>query len=294
MPNTDFFPELSTDAINVGSDFTECLTDTLAEMQADIEGKAEANHEHEGYAVENHTHNEYSLFDHTHTAAQIGAIAKTLQFTNDNGSVEYSFGVDSEKNILTEINSWEVGFHTAYAVGNTEGNPTVDSYRYLVHKTNPNIGWVLAFSGQGEVYTNYEHNGVWRGWRKLYTTNDTAANVLWAGARYMNAGHTITPSKKLSECRNGWMLEWSDYDSDTDISNNYNIVHTPIYKRNVAGDWNGQNMMICVPNYVTNDGTTTTYVIKQLFVYDDKIVGHALNSTGSTNIDVVLRAVYEF
>jgi hypothetical protein len=57
MPNTDFFPEFSTDVINVGSNFNECLTDTLEEMQADIEGKAEADHIHTGYADAVHEHN---------------------------------------------------------------------------------------------------------------------------------------------------------------------------------------------------------------------------------------------
>lgn len=56
MPNTDFFPELSTDVINVGSDFTECLTDTLEEMQTNIEGKAEADHTHTEYSPVAHAH----------------------------------------------------------------------------------------------------------------------------------------------------------------------------------------------------------------------------------------------
>ena len=226
------------------------------------------------------------------TAEDVGAIAKSLQFTADNGNVEYSFGADSGKNILTEINGWGIGLHTAYAAIGTAGNPnTADAFRYLVHKTSANIGWILAFGGHGSVYANYDQNGTFRGWRCLY---DTENAPLWTGGWFMNAGHTITPSKKLSECRNGWMLEWSDYDADTSTANNYNIVQTPIYKRNVAGNWSGQNMMVSVPTYIDTNGGTVTHALKQLVVHDDKIVGHALNSTGSINIDVVLRAVYEW
>lgn len=361
-------------------------------------GYATSNHAHTEYAPASHSHTGYAPSNHTHTANAVGAIAKSLQFTNDNGGVEFSFGTNSGKNILTEINSWGVGFHTAYAISGTDGNPNeTDSFRYLVHKTSANIGWVLAFGGQGDVYVNYDHDGTYRGWRNLYTTSNpptaaevgaidkslqftadngdvkenlsavdvlatiaakpagvytfyagvgatnnplstsawryivhktnvnygwllafgsegsvfgnylhegnwkgwtaiynATANTLWTGAKYMNAAHTATPSKKLSECRNGWMLEWSDYDADTDTANNYNIVHTPIYKRNVAGNWSGQNMMVLVPNYVSTDGATSTFCIKQLLVHDDKIVGHALNSTGANSIDVVLRAIYEF
>lgn len=71
MPNTDFFPEFSTDVINVGADFNECLTDTLEEMQTDIEGKAETNHTHTDYATSNHTHDGFADETHGHTYADV-------------------------------------------------------------------------------------------------------------------------------------------------------------------------------------------------------------------------------
>lgn len=93
------------------------------------------------------------------------------------------------------------------------------------------------------------------------------------------------------------MLEWSDYDSSGDTSgtsNNYNIVHTPIYKRNVAGNWAGQSMMFAIPNYISDDGKSQAIAIKQLRVHDTKLVGHESNDQNANNLDVVLRAVYEF
>lgn len=332
------------------------------------------------------------------TAAEVGAIAKSLQFTSDNGNVQFSFNADSGKNILTEIDSWGIGFHTAYAIGGTEGNPnTSDSFRFLVHKTSANIGWVLAFGGSGTIYVNYEHAGAFRGWRQLYSTLNppTAAEVgaiskalqftadngdvkenlsgknvlstikakaigfytfyseagttgnpqasfgwrylvhktdvnhgwvlafgsdgsiftnylsdgtwlgwktvfdatptaLWRGTKVMTSSETITPSKKLSECRNGWMLEFSDYNNDSSSAANTNFVQLPIFKRNTNGDWDGRNMMFPVPNYISDDGATVGHAIKQLIVHDNKLVGHVANDKNSANLDVCLRAVYEF
>lgn len=138
-----------------------------ASEKAAWNSKAEGDHTHTGFATETHNHDS-------------DYIAKSLQFTNNSGGVEFSFGENSGKNILTEISGWGVGFHTAYAITGTEGNPVADnSFRYLVHKTSANIGWVIAISGHGELYINYEHNGAYRGWRKVYSTLNppTAAEV---------------------------------------------------------------------------------------------------------------------
>ena len=362
------------------------------------DGKAAGNHSHTpasiGAAAASHTH-DYAAPGHNHDAAYI---AKALQMTADNGNVEFSFGSNSGKNILTEIDGWGIGFHTAYAIGGTEGNPnTSDSFRYMVHKTSARIGWVLAFGGAGTVFVNYDHNGTFRGWRQLYSTanpptaaevgaiskslqftsdtgdvkenltgqdvlakikakgigfytfysasgttnnpqasygyrylvhktdvnhgwvlafgsdgstftnylsdgtwlgwktlHDVTPTALWTGAKLMKADQTVTPSKPLSKCQHGWMLEWSDFDSSDNTANNYNIVHTPIFKRNVAGAWSGQNMMVAVPNYISEDGVTQSYALKQFAVHDNKLVGHATGNSNTNNLDVVLRAVYEF
>ena len=110
----------------------------------------------------------------------------------------------------------------------------------------------------------------------------------------MTNSETITPSKKLSDCRTGWMLEWSDYNADSTSSANTNFVQTPIYKRNASGSWDGKNMMFTVPNYLSDDGATQSTAIKQLIVYDNKLVGHVANNKNTANLDVCLRGIYEF
>lgn len=37
------------------------------------------------------------------------------------------------------------------------------------------------------------------------------ANMLWSGGWFMAGHQTVTPSKPLSECRNGWVLMWCKY-----------------------------------------------------------------------------------
>ena len=56
------------------------------------------------------------------------------------------------KNVLTEISNMPQGFHTAYAIAGTTGNPeTTESYRYLIHKTSTTIGWIWAFGADGSI-----------------------------------------------------------------------------------------------------------------------------------------------
>lgn len=274
----------------------------ISGLEADLNGKANASHTHAqsevtglsdalvGKADANHTHIGYAPSEHNHNADYI---PKALQCMKDSGDVEFSFGANSGKNILNEINSWTAGMHTAYAIGGTLGNPDgIDSFRYLVHKTNASIGWVLAFGGQGSAYTNYVHNGVFRGWKRVDNGSDAP---LWTGSYYMGSDHTVTPTKKLSDCNKGWLLVWSDYDPDTNIVNSFDQCVCVITKKNASGNnWNGEGYMCVLPRYSDEDGITDAICIKNINVFDDKLVGKDKNKVGENRRDVVLRAVYEY
>lgn len=235
-----------------------------------------------------------SATSHTHTAEALVLMAEALFGTNYQGGVEYSYGSGSGKNVLTEISNMPQGFHTIYAIAGTTGNPeTSESYRYFIHKTSTTIGWIYAFGADGSIYSNYLAGAnTYKGWR---TIHDAKRKPLWSGARYMTAGHTITPSKKLSQCEHGWMLLWSDYDPDTSTINNTDFCTTMIPNRNWAGStWNGSSYYCDVPRYTAGTATDSeSRVIKLLTVYDNKLVGHDNNNAAPRN-DVVLRAVYEF
>lgn len=241
-----------------------------------------------------------SSTSHTHSADNLIQWAEALFGTNSGGGVEYSYGSGSGKNVLTEISNMAQGLHTIYAIAGTTGNPkTTESFRYLIHKTSGTIGWILAWDAQGSLFTNYQSAaGTFKGWKCVYDANPSA---LWTGGYYMSSSNgtpqTVTPSKKLSECRNGWVLVWSDYDPDTSTKNNTDIHHDYVFKKNCAGaNWSGQCMLCDIPRYMgsnAQDVDTERRILKAIYIHDDRIEGSYQGSYDERN-DVILRAVYEF
>lgn len=323
MANPNFVATMSSNEIWRDTDDTRCITDDLDAIEADIAdletGKADTDHDHSGYALTGHSHSYNDLSDtptiptipdslpanggnadtvggkHASDFADSGHnhdteyIKKALQFVNDNGDVKENI---SGTNVLATIATKTAGIYTFYSDATSSNKPKANiGWRYLVHKTNVNYAWVIAFGSDGSVFTNYLHNGAWVGWN---TVLDITPTTLWSGAKVMTTSETIVPTKKLSECRNGWMLEWSDYNTDSSSSANTNFVQTPIFKRSAVGTWDGRNMMFPIPNYLSDDGVTQSTAIKQLIVYDNKLVGHIANDKNTANLDVALRAVYEF
>lgn len=236
-----------------------------------------------------------SATSHNHNSAYI---SKDLQFTGDNGGAIISYNRDDGKNILTEIAALPAGFYTVYSQSGTSGNPkATEAWRFMVHKTATTAGWVQGYGSIGSVYTNYiDGTNGWRGWRCIW---DISTEPLWSGQYYMSSPNstpqTVTPSKKLSQCRTGWMLLWSDYDPGSG-SNDADFVTTVIPKGTPSGGkWGGKSFLCDIPRYVgsdENDVDTERRIIKVIYVHDDCIKGSYQGDKDERN-DVVLRAVYE-
>lgn len=272
---------------------------------ADIEGSAvefaAANHTHTpasiGAATSSHTHSGYASSSHNHDSAYI---KKSLQAVGDNGGALISINRDDGKNVLDEIAALPIGLHTVYSQSGTAGNPkTTEAWRFVVHKTGTATGWVQGYGSIGSVYTNYQDGATtgWRGWRCIW---DNDPNPLWSGQYYMHSPNstpqTVTPSKKLSECRTGWLLLWSDYDAGSG-ANDADFVTTMIPKNDPSGNkWGGKSFLCDIPRYMgsnSEDVDTERRIIKPIYVHDDRIEGSYQNASDERN-DVVLRAVYEF
>lgn len=212
-----------------------------------------------------------------------------IQATANGGGVKKSCTAGADV-----LNDWVLlgaGLHTMYSPAGCINTPKSAAFRYLGHLTSETNGWLLAFQADGSVYSNYLVGGEWKGWRTIY---EVAPAALWEGASFMNENQTVTPSKKLSECKNGWILVFSDYDDATSKKNNYNAVSFVVPKKNASGtNWNGSSFMCCLPREVKTDGT---FVItaKQVYIYDDHITGFVANNAGAANRDVILSAIYEF
>lgn len=271
-------------------------------LTAALSGKSDTNHTHTQSGVEGLTEALATKANasHTHTAASIGAAAsdhdhdeeyilKALQFTADNGNIKHSY--EATDDVLAKMADLDCGVHTCYCpVASVNAPKQTEAWRFLVHKTgtSKNYGWCMAFGSRGSVYSNYIDQGNWRGWK---TIHDIEPEPLWTGAMYMTSGHTVTPTKTLSQCRNGWMLLWSDYDAG-DSENNYDFSVTMIPKRAYTGQvWGGGQFLCMVPSHYAVD--SNNYMMKCLHIHDTKIVGHEYNTAVERN-DVVLRAVYEF
>ena len=99
--------------------------------------------------------------------------------------------------------------------------------------------------------------------------------ILWQGAWYMNGSQTAYLSQKLSEQQHGIVLVWQAY-GDGSAKNwhfNYNFI-PKWHALNKAGTG--------VSLWLTND-VGSQVASKYIYVYDDKIVGHANNSSGETS-----------
>ena len=229
------------------------------------------------------------------TAAEVGAISKDLQMTADDGDVYVSW---SNQDVVSKITALKKGMYTAYAQSGTTNNPkTTEGWRFLIHKTTDTVGWVQAFGSSGSVYVGNVDSDGWKGWKCVY---DADPSPLWTGKLYMSGSEsspqTVTPSKKLSECRTGYLLVWSDYDPDTSTANDADFVTTFIPKKNpTGGNWSGKSFLCDIPRYIgsnVNDVDTERRIMKILYIYDNRIVGSPNNSKDDRN-DVVLRCIWE-
>lgn len=265
---------ISNGTITVNDDSHNHVIANVDGLQTALNGKAASNHNH-----------------------NTSYIAKSLQMTTDTGDVEVSW---SNQNVVAKIKALGSGVHTAYAKSGTTNNPkSVEAWRFMVHKTgSANYGWIMAFGSYGSVYSGYVDNGNWQGWRCIF---DADPAPLWTGAMYMSSPNstpqTVTPSKKLSECRNGWLLLWSDYDKDTKTANDSDFVTTMIPKSNpTGGNWGGKAFYCDIPRYIgsnVNDVDTERRIIKSIYIHDNCIKGSFNNDKDERN-DVVLRAVWEW
>lgn len=113
---------------------------------------------------------------------------------------------------------------------------------------------------------------------------DIQGSPLWQGFHHMAGKETVTPSKPLSQCNNGWVLVWSDWDDGVGTQD-WNFCFTYIPKNT---PWkNGKNHTF--PLSAGED----TWAIKTLYVYDTYFRGNDTNKNGG-NYDVILRAVLEY
>lgn len=55
----------------------------------------------------------------------------------------------------------------------------------------------------------------------IYAAKSTG-EVLWSGTSTLNSTHTLTPSKALADCQNGWLLVFAPFNGNT--AQNYDVT----------------------------------------------------------------------
>lgn len=215
------------------------------------------------------------------------ATAQLTKITADTGSTKLTLSSTSQ-NILQEIVNLGIGMHTFYCVAGAINNPAPGRpIRGLAHITGNGFGWLQAFDSEGEEYVNVYISNVWKGWRG----SDQGQVTLWTGSSFPSAAATITPSKKLSECRNGWMLIWSDNNPGVGPQDTDFVYSSPIPK--LSNTFTGKNHLIAIPYSLSSAAVGITG--KRLTIFDDHITGSDDNGSSTTNSDdVVLRAIVEW
>lgn len=106
---------------------------------------------------------------------------------------------------------------------------------------------------------------------------------LWSGRDNLTGDSIIRPSKRLSECNNGWLLVFTNSKS----LNNFNYYYVP-------------KIHLKLPLNIKTDGIKVltgsaggVITSKYIFVEDDTIRGHSVNENGD-NVESGLHKVFEY
>lgn len=118
---------------------------------------------------------------------------------------------------------------------------------------------------------------------RLNNTGEKLADRMPGGA-FMTGDQTITPSKKLSECLNGWVIEWQGFRSGKPTNGDYTYTMIP----KIHGTAHSGAVMSVL---VVGEGGGIFRKI--LYVRDNNFSGHSNNGSSPANT-AVLTAVYSY
>ena len=197
-----------------------------------------------------------------------------------------------EVSATTALNSRETT-GLSWVSPNTINSPTANAGSLLIVSPGEGTALIQTFTDvvTNDVYTRTRFNGTFSNWDRQVAVSDTQ-DQLWSGGNFMTAAQTVTPIKKLSQCRNGWILMWSDYNTGVGGGpNNVNWVSTVVPKF-MGANHNGNNWSERF-SIGTTTGQADILATKEFTIFDDKIVGNANNDQGLST-DIVLRYVLEW
>ena len=115
-------------------------------------------------------------------------------------------------------------------------------------------------------------------WRNVVATKH-CGRQLWDGGQYMTSNQVVTPMAKLSDCLNGWLLQWQRYNPGSGLDNS-RYFYQPITKAHPSGK--GITTYISAPASATDNGGVPA-ATKYVYVTDTTITGYDANSVSPGN-----------
>ena len=128
----------------------------------------------------------------------------------------------------------------------------------------------LIYRKSGNHNNNYD-------WNIIGSNN--VPTPIWTGVVYLNNNHTVTPSLSLTNCENGWLLQWSGYIGGKVENTNFSYTFIP---RQHGELHSGSGVHQLIGRYNYNMKT------KYMYVHNDRIVGNANNNSDG----IVLRRIF--
>ncbi len=217
----------------------------------------------------------------THAPIEGGNILSTGKLTLNgtaytiDGTIEDSNGKPNGQNYHTELNPDGLLSYLTQTDGTTQMNASRISMGTL------ELTHLVSGLGTSATYITSSLNA-----EKIYQLNNVS-NPLWQGVSLLGwsgNAQSVTPSKKITDCLNGWKLVWGEYSNGT--FSGTGIRETEISKTSVL-KYPGAGRILSIMNY--GNANCSKYV----YAYADHIDGNTKNSDGAAG-GVVLVGVYEY
>lgn len=217
----------------------------------------------------------------THAPIEGGNILSTGKLTLNgtaytiDGTIEDTNGKPNGQNYHTELNPDGMLSYITQTDGTTQMNVSRISMGTL------ELTHLVSGLGTSATYITSSLNA-----EKIYQLNNVS-NPLWKGVSLLGwsgDAQSVTPSKKITDCLNGWKLVWGAYSNGSFTGTG--ISESEISKTSVL-QYPGAGRILSIMNYANANCS------KYVYAFTDHIAGNTKNSDGAAG-NLVLVGVYEY
>ncbi len=210
-------------------------------------------------------------------------------FTEITSSFENGLFVRKNIEITDLNNAKEPGIYSIPATG-VENKPLPNSGSLIVNKDPGGLRQLFQTERTLFIRQFGGNPSNWTDWKEV--AFKPQKEPLWTGGWYgAAAGNGQVPSKPLSQCQNGWILQWQEYTKEGTL--NGACYHFFVIPKQHAQNPGSKGVIFLLHGYYTN------LVRKYLYITDTKITGNDMNASssdtaGSGSKMFALSAVYEW